>query len=295
MLLGTSAPVVVALLAATELGAPPRSATIVGGEEDAQDDFSQVVGVQAHEQRCSAVAVSSNVVVTAAHCLDQVEFGQAVYVSPGVSASFEDRRQGIEWGVHPEYCPDCTTQFFDFGYIRLFQPLDESTDWAIPPSSRSQWNGVVARGEPVTLVGYGTQSESEDVDGDRRKRFVEVDVRRVLRGQVEFETVGNGKGICDGDSGGAAFVRNGDGELVWVGVNARSDGCGQRAVVGASHAALCWLRDETDVDFLAPGCESCDCVGPPAGCACHSDTGGTNLGFLIVGVVVVLRRRARAA
>lgn len=281
------------------VGPPPEPSAIKGGEVDHEDRYPSVLAIQLPEQRCSGIAVASDVILTAAHCVDDLGFGQAITVQPGVEASYEDRLQGIEWGVHPEYCHDCRHNAFDFGYIRTFQTLAlEADDFVAPIDRRDDWVAAVEQGAMVDVVGYGIDGSSQPDDAPRLRRHLAVDVHEVFLGNLEFDVDGDGSGPCEGDSGGPAFMRRDDGRLVWVGIDSRSFGCGERSTFGASHASLCWLREDAGVNLLPPGCESCDCVGPVQGCSCTTQHGGapaTLVVVLLAGLGVARRRRQPTA
>lgn len=245
---------------------------IVGGEVDETNEFPSVVAIQAHERRCTGIMVSPTVVLTAAHCIEDLEYGRTALIYPGAFVSSdEDRIQGIRWGMHPDYCPDCTRNRFDYGFIELFAEYEPEGGFVLPIDSHARWDSLVRPSTKITAVGYGAQREG--VNDPWARRMVELEVSRVIRGGLEFEAEGRNGGTCEGDSGSPAFMRFGDGSVRWVGIDSRGLDCGVKTVYGASYAALCWLRDEADVDLLPTGCETCDCVDATTqGCGCRTST-----------------------
>jgi MYXO-CTERM domain-containing protein len=278
--------------AASELVAPRGPTGIVGGEIDDADEYPSVVAIQAHLQRCTGLMVSPTVVLTAAHCVADLRYGRVAIVYPGVDVSPEEERiQGIRWGMHPDYCPSCDRNQYDYGFIELFSGYEPAGGFVEPLDTRVQWDAIMQPGTAITAVGYGEQSEG--VNDPWARRTVGLEVSKIIRGGVEFEAGGQGTGTCEGDSGSPAFVRLEDGSLRWGGIDSRGFGCGAKGIYGASFASLCWLRDDADVDLLPAGCESCDCVEVAEGCGCRTSAPPSSGLVGLVSLLLGLRRRRR--
>lgn len=72
-------------------------------------------------------------------------------------------------------------------------------------------------GKKIYLAGYGNNSALVDSEGFGKLRKVETIISSLSEGFIEVDQ-SNGKGICDGDSGGPAFIKRGD-HYILVGVS----------------------------------------------------------------------------
>ena len=201
--------------------------------------------------------VTRRVAITAAHCLAQLsDDALPVRVFTGSSASEAvDTVEVSSWAIHPKYCPPdkCSEDDFDIAYVKLAESIDVGT---IDPITRqSEYDEIIALGARVTLVGYGQTDEG--LLGVKHK--VTTSITEFTDSGLEFYAGGDGKDSCNGDSGGPALVEY-DGEWRLAGVLSRGYECGEGGVYGVPFPALCWLRDDANVDLLPSACDECLCV-----------------------------------
>lgn len=296
-------PGLLALLGALPLAGPvPEPTPIVGGMAVEPGAWPEVAAIVLPLTICSGTLVSDRVVLTAAHCLEDVgppalvtvRFGDDIY-GPHTDYAVE------RYGVHPMYCgsdPEvCRVDIWDFAYVVLAEPVVGVTP-ARPLVTQEAWDEAMVVDGQVTLVGFG---ESEKPLGGI-KREVEAPIVRFSASGLEFQAGGMGLDTCRGDSGGPAFVRLAAGETLLAGVTSRGfDECGKGGYYGVPYATLCWLNSETGVDLRgAEACEACDCLdttrADEEGCGCVSgEPAGSRgpFGPLLLGVVVVLGLRGR--
>lgn len=295
------APLVVAIgslwpvaVLADGLRAAPEVDPIIGGRTTEPGEFDGVVAIQAGNGLCTGTVVASRLVLTAAHCLDQLDDNAEVVVHYG--QEINKMTVGVsDWGVHPRFCPECKEDIFDYGYVEIQADFSIPGGFIVPITTQDEWDQAMAPGKEVTLVGYGDSSDDGSIQGGIGiKREVTTTIRRISPAGLEFYAGGNDMDSCNGDSGGPAFVRVASGALRLAGITSRgSSPCGNGGYYGAPYPALCWIRDETGVDFVGLECSNCDCIdtAPPReddGCAVARPSGdgaiGGGLMVLVLGV-----------
>jgi hypothetical protein len=275
---------------------PPPS-PIVGGEPTAPGEFDTVVAVQADNGLCTGIVVAPTLVLTAGHCLVDLELGQILRMYYGDNLDMYQPVDGVSYGVHPEFCRDCVEDIHDYGYVVIaseFAP--PSGSFVLPIVEQDEWDEAIIPGGDVTIVGFGEDPAVGGImEGIGIKRKVTTGIEKFSEQGLEFFAGGGDKDSCFGDSGAPALARLDNGALRIAGITSRgSDPCGGGGYYGAPFPALCWLRDETGVDLLGGAC--CDCLdmSPPdtdAGCACGPRRDA--LGMLLPLVVLACVRRRR--
>ncbi|NNM72653.1 S1 family peptidase [Enterovirga aerilata] len=203
-------------------GLQPASAVVGGSENSGPLARSSVMVLNSRGGVCSGVVVARDVVLTAAHCVaGQGEFrvhwrgedGQPVLVEPASRA------------LHPLYVSGAVAErrrSIDLALLRM--PGDLPGRFG--PVALA--GGAPAKGEPVTLGGYGVARE-----GDARSTgtfrtaglaVVEPYGRSTI---LLWASAGRGTGACEGDSGGP--IANASGSVAAVtswAAGERKGGCG---------------------------------------------------------------------
>jgi len=235
---------------------------IIGGEETEPGEFDGVVAVIAGTGLCTGTVVADRLVLTAAHCLAGLRADAEIEVWFGDELDSTNRVPVESYGVHPQFCGECTEDIFDYGYVVIAADFTVPGGFILPITTQDEWDQAMVPGREVTLVGYGEDPAVDAIDaGIGVKRKVTTTIRRQTDGGLEFYAGGMMQDSCRGDSGGPAFVRVGDGTLRLGGITSRgSDPCGDGGYYGAPYPALCWVRDETGVDLVGDACNTCDCL-----------------------------------
>lgn len=282
------------------VAADPAPIPIVGGQTTAPGEFDSVVALAFNGHSCSGTVVAPRLVLTAAHCLVDIHRLRDLEVYAGDDVSSGRSLAIAAIGVSPTYDPDVThVDNHDFGYIVLGESFTPRGGFVPPIATPAEWDEVMRRGQSILVVGFGEDPSVPGMfHGSGIKRFVETTIRELTPEGTEFYAGGDQIDSCNGDSGGPAFVRMPDGTLRLAGVTSRgSMVCGSGGYYGVPYAALCWLRDETDVDLVAPGCDACDCIdtAPPAdnGCGVTDERSGRGMLALVVITVGTWQRRRR--
>lgn len=285
-----------------DLRAPVPVQPIIGGQRTEPEEFDGVVALQAGNGLCSGTVVAPRLILTAAHCLADLSPTTEVIVHYG-----DEINQGTvaatAWAAHPRFCPDCKEDLFDYGYVELGTDFLVPGGYTVPIATQDEWDQAMNEGKEVTLVGYGEDPDAASgSEGIGIKRKVTTSIRSLSDAGLEFFAGGDQQDSCNGDSGGPAFVRVATGELRLAGITSRgSNPCGKGGYYGAPYPALCWVRDETGVDFVGGACANCDCLdtappGDDGDCAVAPRRGGSDptwLGLLLL--VPVGRRLLRRA
>lgn len=187
-------------------------------------------------KRCSGTFVKANLIITAAHCIVDLNRGtQLEAFTNGLehnSLSAVVKRSAY----NPDFVVDESKEIFfnDIGYIELTTNLgDKITGGQYPSLS----NTVVHKGATLTFVGSGIDREFNIVPG----------YEPTTKKWSEFQCGGRQKDLfvlmnhsrtsfCDVDSGGGAYRKLADGTYELTGVLALSNGaCGSAEGYGALH------------------------------------------------------------
>lgn len=269
---------------------PTIAEPIYGGEPTPGAEFDSAVLLQGSDWSCSAVMVSPTIGLTAAHCLDDLGFGEGATAYYGPSRADGEPHQVARFGIHPGYCRNCGEDRRDLAFIETTLPMASLDNPAVPIVVQGEWDLLVRQGQAVTAVGYGAGTGSERPERHR----IPMEIDEVSKNGREVTVSSSRGGTCDGDSGGPLFGRLGSGALRLVGVHSRSvGGCpGDWGISSTPYSSLCWLRDETNLDLLSPGDDDCELVDTRRD-GCCTVGGASPRGTALLVLVLMLALRGR--
>lgn len=157
---------------------------------------------------CTGTLVAPDAVLTAAHCLTDVDGYNLTDVrvySGAVWSQSAPERQASDWLIHPDYfvSNDGLTIVADLGVVYLDEPYAMQ---GYPLNADPVTAADV--GTPLRYVGWGSSSDSANDQG-YTKRVAEIPISG-LEGEFVLAYDGeNGSATCGGDSGAPAFELQG--------------------------------------------------------------------------------------
>ena len=215
---------------------PPPA--IYGGEPTATCGWPTTVSIAGG---CTGTLVHPRVVTYAAHCGSQVPW---VFFGERVSDMASGRRVEVErCETYPGF--NNIGEGTDFAYCLLAEPVD---DIAIVPVLMGCETELLQPGTEVVAVGFGFDENNQS--GIKQ----EVSFPIIEVGD-EVRAGGDGKSICNGDSGGPLFLRlppELDPERSWRVFGVTSWGpfdCAEPQYFGMLHRAVPWIEQRTGIDI----------------------------------------------
>ncbi len=224
--------------APAERPAEKQAQPIIGGTLDTTNPATVYLEGQMGNQgyACSGtiIAVNGNVgyVLTAGHCVAGTITN--VYIGSNLNAAVP--HAALQQWQHPNY--NTQTLRYDFGMV-AFDGANANTP--VIPAAQSP-DGVSPNGTQLELSGYGLTQAGNPPSGQTTNRLKVTesssDLVAMLGNQAPDTSIQigfnqtNGKGTCEGDSGGPAYLGTGASRRV-VGVTSYGDqACAQFGVSG---------------------------------------------------------------
>lgn len=217
---------------------------IVGGTKSAPGSIGFEHTVALMPVGCTGTIVSENLIVTAAHCLNgfmsptRVHFG----ADTGKASIIRKVTEFKSFIEHDEEFPNG-----DIGWVKFEGGLPPG----FSPAKVLRNSSDVEIGGPISLVGFGVDSEKEEDEAEfGEQRWVNTSIEQYINNEKYKSLLilgpNLGFGACFGDSGGPAYVQK-DGELYLVGAtNGVQDDLTPEMSCEAGHDIYTFVGDYID-------------------------------------------------
>lgn len=223
--------------------ASPAGAIVKGTEAKLGDHPYQVALEDRDGQFCGGSLIATDIVLTAAHCLDGMN-ATNVLIRAGV-VDLDRPGQLIKVTrsvVHEKWEGEDGDTSFDIALLFLEKSFALNANVGLIDAESAAVTSAAKPGTDVVVSGWGALGERNerivttlrhtnvklinDTTCNKRLRDDSIDPFSMIC------TVGTGNGSCYGDSGGPLAKQNGDGSWTQVGIVSWGTVCGSRRVAG---------------------------------------------------------------
>jgi secreted trypsin-like serine protease len=220
---------------------------IINGTKADHSQFPSIVvlkTISSGEEYCSGTLIKPDLVMTAAHCLDDFhQFADPLSVVYGSSDLADNDGLEIQvaaWDRHAQYNP-YLDPWNDIALILLENDIPDAVN--APILAPEQYETFLMPGTIVTIAGYGQNSDL----GYGELFYGEVPV--IVRDEFQIQVGENNPAApnaCYGDSGGPIYVM--DGEVMYVtGVASHlpfgAQQCGESAIYTLPGSYVPWIEE----------------------------------------------------
>lgn len=217
---------------------------IVGGVSVTKKDVNarSVVGLVMDKEEgqamCTGSIVSGNVILTAAHCVEDSPRRVRLVFGPILQKANPTMVREVDhYIIHPNWGKHLASGEGDLALVHFKGNLPEGYMTAhLAPESLN-----LKPGQVVLMEGYGvTNGETHVGAGKLRKTTTHILERH---SPTEIVTDGEKTSVCFGDSGGPAFVKNGKDTYLWgVASSVSNSSCNDTSIHTEIMKYLPWIK-----------------------------------------------------
>ncbi len=234
------------------LATDQTDSSIIGGKAAVAGSVvaTQTVGLYdtALGSVCTASILSSNFLLTAAHCVSSSKAANMVVIfGPKISKEGSSLRKVSGFKFHKKWLSvGSSADLKDLGDIAVIK-FEGGLPAGYQPARLLSDASMLAKGKDALLAGYGvTDGVKKTGSGSLLRVVTKIDNPVFSATEVSLDQT-KGKGACQGDSGGPAYVIDKDGKLSLFGVTSRGeddthDTCGAKAVYTNALAYKSWIK-----------------------------------------------------
>lgn len=219
-----------------------QSTKIVGGRECGSPNGAVVkllfLDEEDNQTICSGVRLNGTTILTAAHCFNEFVFSVLVELASG------KRIAPSKITLHPKATNLGSLFINDVALLTISPPEGEIPPPRVPIAER------VTTGDTLTILGYGV-ADGANQTGAGVLRIGEMQVNEVTTDLIFSDYApSTPSNTCFGDSGGPAFVEDGNGGLALAGIT--STGTNILCTVG-DRSAFANLTNQALRTFIEEG------------------------------------------
>ncbi|CAF0863890.1 unnamed protein product [Rotaria sordida] len=243
---------------------PALVTKIVGGETASINTWGWIVSLSINQAwMCGGTILSSSWILTAAHCVEDVQNPSLVLISAATNQLFgwEQSRSASTVIIHPQYNGSMFEN--DIALIKVSPPFN-MTDLSIskiclPISTTEDYPPISST---LVAIGWGDLTEHGIISETlqqvtlQRIRYENFACYRLVRNatmQFCASDPNGGKDTCSGDSGGPLMMFTSSQQWAIVGITSYGYGCAHANFAGVYTRVvyyLDWIRSMTGTDAI---------------------------------------------
>lgn len=214
-----------------QLSADPADGIVRGHRANRKTELSRsVVALVTESEKgqalCTGTLIEKDLVLTAAHCVEgNPDRLVVVFGSQVKSAKQENMREVVAYVQHPRWHQPTEAGRGDLALVRFAGDLPDG----FAPAQLATSEVDLKVGTEVRLLGYGVTNGSTHAGAGVLRETATTIVEK--HSKTELVLDGTKTSVCFGDSGGPAFVKDGDAFVQWgIASSVTSSECNEASI-----------------------------------------------------------------